>query len=138
MAKVKSSKNSYETIVNALAKHLASRPTNTLSQQEVFDFLEKKKILVSEEGAEELLEKLIEEGIVEDETDSSDLEDVSAEGIGQESGIDVDSVNEDEEQITLQEFDETQEIVLTDIDERQDTLDSELENKLTETDDIVK
>ncbi len=136
MAKVKPTKNSYETIVDALAKHLKTKPKNTLTQQEVFDFLEKKKILVSEEGAVELLEKLIAEGIIDDDSDSADLEDVTIESIGKEVGIEPEVPAAEE--IKLQEFDETQEIVLTDIDERHDILDSEIENKLTETDDIVK
>lgn len=137
MAKVKATKNSYETIVNSLAKHLATKKENTLTQQEVFDFLEKKKILVSEEGADDLLEKLIEEGIIDDETDKEDGEEISIIELSKESGVTAPAI-EVEDEIKLQEFDETQEIVLTNIDERMDILDADIENKLTETDDIVK
>ena len=123
MVKVKKNKSSYTTIIKALKEELKKKKLKNFSQAEVFTFLEKKKLLVSEEGADELLEQLLKKGIVLDSADKGDLK----------------SVNSKDINIELESFDDTKEINLASIDEvKKEIADSELMNKLTDTDDIVK
>jgi len=123
MAKVKKNKNSYENIINALEKHLKKKKKKFLTQEEVFSFLDKKKLLVSEEGADELLAQLIKNKIISKDADKGDLDSVNSSDIG----------------VELESFDDTKEIDLS-LEKEQvvEVQDSELTNKLTETDDIVK
>ncbi|CAM9144507.1 RNA polymerase sigma factor [Mycoplasma todarodis] len=134
MAKVVK-KNPYETIVKLLKaeqkkKSKKAKEEIIFSQEEVFEFLNKKKLFVSEEGADELLGTLIENNIIGTEIDAHDFDDVNEEEL-QEGRV-------REESISLQSFDETQEISLSNISTAAHIEDKQLSNKLTETDDIVK
>lgn len=123
MAKVTKNKNSYTAIIKALKSELKKKKVTHFSQEEVFKFLEKKKLLVSEEGADELLEQLLKKGIVLDQADKADLKSVNAKDIN----------------VELESFDDTKEIDLASITKtKKEISDSELLNKLTDTDDIVK
>ncbi|NQZ66076.1 MAG: RNA polymerase sigma factor [Mycoplasmatales bacterium] len=124
MAKV-TSKNEYSTIVELLEKQKKNLNVLYLSQDDVFKMLDKKKILMSEEGVDELLEILIKKKIVIDDIDEGDNELIS---LSAASGG----------EIKLESFDDTQEIDLSSITETENISDSELSNKLTDTGDIVK
>ncbi len=130
MAKFKEN-NSYEVIINALEDEIQTKTkkneTKTkkfLTINEVFKFLEEKKLLVSEESMDELLPLLIKRRIIKDEVDEEDKKAASLKDISDE--------------VTLETFDDTEEIRLNDISEKMEVTDVELENKLTETDDIIK
>ncbi|CAM9140807.1 RNA polymerase sigma factor [Mycoplasma marinum] len=133
MAKVVE-KNSYESIVNLLKKELVKRNKKSktkvlLSQDEVFNILNKKKLFVSEEGADELLETLMSNKIIGTDVDEHDFDDIDENDLGG---------RRKEETISLQSFDETQEISLKNVASATVIDDKHLSNKLTETDDIVK
>ncbi len=123
MAKVNKEKNSYELIIKALKKELTrlkkkDKKVVTMTQGEVFDFLDKKKLLVSEEGSDELFELLLKKKIVSVDADKEDIKEVNG--------------------IELKSYDKGAEVSLDDVDEKPEIADSELVNKLTSTDDIVK
>ena len=125
MAKVTDT-NQYSTIVDLLKKQQKKLNVVYLSQEDVFKMLDKKKILVSEEGADELLAKLIEEKVIVDSFDEGDDDSTSLkEAAGGE--------------LVLDSFDETAEIDLSSISEDDDEVsDMDMSNKLTDTGDIVK
>ncbi|WKX02217.1 RNA polymerase sigma factor [Candidatus Mycoplasma mahonii] len=118
MAKVNKDKNSYDLIIMAIKAELVKKKKKTLTQEEVFAFLDSKKLLVSEEGSSELFKALILEKIVDDKVDALD--------------------NADVDLVELQSYDDTQEISLDNIELKKEVLDSQLVNKLTNTNDIVK
>lgn len=123
MARVRKNKNSYDSIVKALKSEMKKKKVKHFTQEEVFAFMDKKKLLVSEEGADELLELLLDKKIIEDKADKEDLV----------------SVNQEDINVELESFDDTKEINLASIEEaRKEISDAEISNKLTETDDIVK
>ncbi len=133
MAKVVK-KNSYDAIVKLLKteqvkKSKKAKEDVLFSQEEVFEILNKKKLFVSEEGADELLGTLIENQIIGTDIDVNDFDDVNEDDLKVESGI---------ENISLRSFDDTQEISLSNISAAAYIEDKQLSNKLTETDDIVK
>ncbi len=123
MAKI-TNKNSYETIIKLLKKE-KNKKGETLSQEQVFAILDKKKILVSEEGADELMEALITNKIISKDIDEGDFDEVE------------DNFAE-REVIKLKTFDDTKEISLDDVAKNQEVSNKSMQNKLTETDDIVK
>ncbi len=131
MAKV-TNKNSYDSIVELLKDEQAKKANKLknknflMSQEEVFAFLDKKKVLISEEGADELLGILIKEKIISEDIDDGDFDAVE------------EDLCEPVEVIKLNSFDDTQEIFLNNITDTQEIEDKQLKNKLTETDDIVK
>ncbi|TCG10844.1 RNA polymerase sigma factor [Mycoplasma todarodis] len=134
MAKVVK-KNSYDAIVKLLKaeqnkKSKKQKKDIIFSQEEVFEILNKKKLFVSEEGADELLATLIENKIIGTEIDEHDFDEVNE--------YDLQDGRVKEESISLQSFDETQEISLSNISTAAHIEDKQLSNKLTETDDIVK
>jgi len=132
MAKAKTKKNnSYELIINALEDELQrktkmnkTKVKKFLTIDQVFKFLEKKKLLVSEESTDELLPLLLKRRIIRDEADEADKKATTKKDLSNE--------------IILESFDDTTEIKLEDISEKIEVTDNELENKLTETDDIIK
>ncbi len=132
MAKVVS-KNSYESIIALLKKELKKenlkKGVSFLTQEEVFKILEKKKVLVSEEGADELLETLIKERVISPDVDADDFDDVDP--------MDLESASQTDS-IFLKDFSDTEEILLDDITNTREINAKQLQNKLTETDDIVK
>ena len=137
MAKVVTEK-AFGTIIKQLRKELETKGKEVLTQEDVFNFIDKKKMLISEEGAEDLLVELMNEGIINDDIDSSDKEDVDqSDLLGEFPDFELDGDDEDTSEISL-DFDETQDIDLSDVSEKKKVADSEISNKLTETDDIVK
>ena len=127
MAKV-TNKNEYESIVKLLAKKKKTVKATYLSQEDVFEFLEKKKMYLSEEGADELLDILSEEGIINNVEEDADDEGATLDDFASELGGAV----------SLGGFDETQEIDLNAVSDKEEISDAEISNKLTETGDIVK
>ena len=127
MAKINKKKNSYDLVIKALKKELVKakkkdKTVKTLTQAQVFDFMDKKKLLVSEEGSDELFELLLKKKIVSTDADAADLKAVNEKGIG----------------VELKTFDKSKGVSLDDVEEKIEIKDSELVNKLTSTDDIVK
>ena len=129
MAKV-TNKNEYESIVKLLEKKKKTMKATFLSQEDVFELLEKKKLYLSEEGADELLDILSEEGIINN---------IEEDGDGDDEGATLDDfASELGDEISLGGFDETQEIDLNEVSDKDEISDAEISNKLTETGDIVK
>ena len=148
MAKV-TNKNQYATILKYLKAEKKKTKKEFLSQEDIFSLLDKKKILISEEGADELLSILIAEGLIEDELDEGDDELTSLseasdgeinEDIDDEEDtlLQLDVFEDNEDGLKLKSFDETQEIDLSSVAEENEVSDSDMENKLTDTGDIVK
>ena len=131
-------KNSYKSIIKLLKKALEETSNIYLTQEEVFKILDKNKVMVSEEGAEELFSSLIEKRIIENVVDAQDDDSVSEEDISEEVP-DFDNTEEKQTQeMLLKDFNETEEIDLSSIETKKKFSDSDIKNKLTETDDILK
>lgn len=139
MAKV-TKKNSYESIVKGLRKELISQQetddVSCLTQDDVFEYLDKKKMLLTEEAIDELLQILVEEKIVDNDEDltGGDAEAVLHEELPEFDPEEIESTQE----MSLGGFDDTQEVDLSSVSSKKEVTDSDIENKLTETDDIVK
>jgi RNA polymerase primary sigma factor len=121
MAKI-TNKNSYTSIIKLLKAKLKKSKKKFFSQDDIFKFIEKKKLLVSEEGADELLKELINSKIIKDQIDAHDFDDVSRKDLNKKSGLKGND----------------KEVNLDDIDYKSTVSDEQLKNTLTETDDIVK
>ncbi|TNK84138.1 RNA polymerase sigma factor [Mycoplasmopsis pullorum] len=68
----------HENIINAIDRYRKSLKKEHLSQEEVYNFLESKNLFIEDEDvADELLQELMEIGIVEDHVDDGDENDVS-------------------------------------------------------------
>ena len=118
--------NEYKTIIEMLQKEKSKLRKNFLTQEEVFLFLDRKKILISEEGLEELLNALIKENVVVDEVDAEDNKLIDFDEVVKDSGL------------ILEDFENTQEIKLTEDEKEPEITNLEITNKLTDTGDIVK
>ena len=119
-------KNEYTSIIKMIKKEKSKKKKKFLSQEDVFNILDKNKILVSEEGSEELLEILINKKIIKDDVDEEDKK-VAFLGEKEFGG-----------KIKLQNFDYNKDIKLSKVEIEQKIKDSEMQNKLTDTTDIVK
>lgn len=137
MAKV-TNKNPYASIIRALKRELKKQDKAFFSQEDVFEFIDKKKMLVSDEGADELLTELMEEGILIDSADKDDLKSSDESDLLDEIPNFNVGDNSVTQEISLKNFDDTQEIDLSSVSEKKQVSDSDIQNKLTETDDIVK
>ena len=142
MARV-SKKNSYNSVISMLEKELKKKKKKNkvkefLSHDEVFKYLDKKKVLITEEGADELFELLLKENIISNDADQGDLDSVTEEDVKKESKNKIIKRKTKKGGVELEIFDETKEISLTDLSVESNIKDSELRNKLTSTDDIVK
>ena len=142
MAKL-SKKNSYDSVISMLEKELKKRKRKKklkehLSHDEVFKFLDKKKVMITDEGADELFDLLLEKKIISNDVDNGDLDAVTEDEVEAESKNKIIKKKNNNTEVELEIFDATQEISLADISIESNIKDSELKNKLTSTDDIVK
>lgn len=118
--------NEYKTIIEMLKKQKTKLKKGYLTQEEVFAFLDKKKLLVSEEETEELLATLIKENLIVDDVDEEDNKLINFNQVVKDSGL------------VLQDFENTQKINLTDDVKEKEISNLEITSKLTDTGDIVK
>lgn len=145
MAKIKK-KNEYDSIVNLLQDKLDKSKKDHFLQDDVFKILDKEKVLVSEEGASDLLSILIDSGILADEADDGDESLAAAqEALGVEPAdatvvidLDKDAITGGEELVQLKDYYDTMEIDLSSVNDEDAVSDEEMSNKLTDTGDIVK
>lgn len=152
MAKINKT-NEYDSIVNLLQEELDKRKVDHFSQDDVFSILDKEKVLISEEGANDLLLILIDSGILADEADEGDQSLSGAqEALGVEPDapeelipdetvvidLEKDAIQDGEELVQLKDYYDTMEIDLSDVDDEDIVSDEEMSNKLTDTGDIVK
>ncbi|MBN3534550.1 RNA polymerase sigma factor [Mycoplasma procyoni] len=152
----------YATLIEALKKEISKKKNKKhLTQEEVFKFINNKKYYIEEDEADQLFALLIEEGIIESEADASDLEEVSEKELEQEAkktksktkkakkekesdfGDDevmLDDLDDEDDDLYLKDYDSMDEIDDdNDLEvEEYDLSDSQLRNKLTETNDIIK
>lgn len=143
MAKV-NNENEYQSIISLLKEKQKKSKKTHLTQDDVFNILEKEKVLISEEGASDLLLLLIKENVLEDKADDGDQDLKAANkelGIPaveetQDVDLDVDSLGG--EVISLKNNYDTMEINLNDVADQVVVSDEEMSNKLTDTGDIVK
>ncbi|TPE57286.1 RNA polymerase sigma factor [[Mycoplasma] falconis] len=112
--------SSIEIVVEKLKEELKKQQKKNkdkaaFTQDEVFALLNKKKLYVGEEEAESLLEKLLADGVIQDEMDAEDNEEVDENDIISNRDDDEEEVKTDEEE----SFDESklQELDGEDIDE---------------------
>jgi hypothetical protein len=119
--------NNYDPVINLIEKELKKRKINHFSQEELLDFLDKKKLMISEKEMDEFTILLMDKKILIDKVDDGDED------------LIVDAEN------MLENFsmaDNTQEISLdtNQVDEvfEEEIRDEALRNKLSHTDDIIK
>lgn len=68
----------YKDLIDMLEAYMKSKKKKTLSQEDVFEFLDKKNLSIDDEDSiEELLEELYEANLIEDKVDDGDLNDIS-------------------------------------------------------------
>lgn len=119
MAKASEKIVTLESLVDDLKK-LKSKNKKPLSQTEVTDYLiDKRKLSFDDNMIEQVFAKLIDEKIIDTEADIEDLADIT-----EIDGIPILDFNDN--------------ISLDDVSSSHEITDHDLENKLTETDDIVK
>ena len=123
-----------------------------LSQENVFKFLEKKKLEIDDNDLDDLLLYLIKSKIIDSETDMSDLEEESIddflnEGISINDDFDDNLENTDEleidisdtvDELELKDYSDTDELDVSEIVKQPRVSDKNMKNKLSETSDIVK
>ena len=114
--KTEKNNSSFDFIVKALEKEKKKLKTDFLSQEQVFQYLTKKKMVLEEQNASDLMDVLITKKIINTEVDNEDLDEV------QESDIEKELKSEEDNTLTF----------------KPKIKDSELVNRLTDTDDIVK
>lgn len=123
-----------------------------ISQDEVFKFLEKKKLEIQDDDLDELILHLMEKDVINPETDMLDIIDANIndlidEGIsiGDTDEFEVDDLvlkNFDDadiiDELELKDFDDTDEFDIDDSIKHVRVSDKNMKNKLSETSDIVK
>lgn len=144
MAKVVK-KNPYESIIRELINEREEQDVDFLTQDDVFEFLDRKKLLVAPDEVDKLLHELINSGVVADEVDEHDFDDAEDDLVNElpeyesfHRKDDGDSDQDFTDEISLKSYDDTQDIDLSLITDKRAISDSEIQNKLIETDDIVK
>ena len=143
MAKV-NNENEYQSIISLLKEKQAKSKKAHLTQDDVFNILEKEKVLISEEGASDLLLHLINEGVLQDKADEGDEdlnaanEELGIDTVEETQDVDLDSDYLGGEEISLKNNYDTMEINLNDVADQVVVSDEEMSNKLTDTGDIVK
>lgn len=143
MAKV-NNENEYQSIISLLKEKQAKSEKDHLTQDDVFNILEKEKVLISEEGASDLLLHLINEGVLQDKADEGDEdlnaanEELGIDTVEETQDVDLDSDYLGGEEISLKNNYDTMEINLNDVADQVVVSDEEMSNKLTDTGDIVK
>ncbi|MGL5617706.1 MAG: RNA polymerase sigma factor [Metamycoplasmataceae bacterium] len=129
---------------------------NYLSQDEVFKFLEKKKLEIQDDDLDDLILHLMEKSVISPETDLADNAEASlSDLIDEVDDVDLESTDELEiDDLVLNNYDEvdldvTDELELKDFDDADEfdidstiksvrVSDKNMKNKLSETSDIVK
>ncbi|MGV2393481.1 UNVERIFIED_CONTAM: hypothetical protein O8I53_11315 [Campylobacter lari] len=99
-------KNELEPVVDLIVNHLKENKKNKMTQSEVFDYLDKIKTDVPDEDMDDLLDLLIEKGVLDDESDFGDLDDVELSDIADEIGDDEDldeEIDLDDEELSNDE-----------------------------------
>lgn len=137
----------YEVLVKAIKIQLAQKTNkkNKFSQEEIFDFLDKKKLYIEDEDVKEFFEVLSKSNVLENKVDKGD-------------DFDIDTKDEDisffyEDEDDIKDFDDDyinddNDLEIKDYSDKDNNLNfikrsnktnsNQLKNKLTETDDIVK
>ena len=137
MAKI-TRKNSYKTIIEILKQEAKKKGRTYLKQGEIAKILATKKLIVLEESNDELLEELYREKLIIDEPDATDVAPVSQADIASEvPNFEASKISQTQE-IHLKNYKENEEIDLSNVKLNREILDNQIQNKLTETDDIVK
>ena len=117
-------KNNYDPVIKIIEKELKRKKQKNFSQEELFDFLDKKKLMISEEELDEFNSLLMNKKILVDRVDEGDDSEIS----------DTDEA--------FRAMDNTMEINLhaDQMDEvfEEEIHDEALRNKLSHTDDIIK
>ncbi|MGL5643453.1 MAG: RNA polymerase sigma factor [Metamycoplasmataceae bacterium] len=154
-----STNNKFDYISNILkeeAKKNAKKTNeNYLSQDEVFKFLEKKKLEIKDDDLDDLILYLMEKNVISPEIDLVDNTEASLSDLIDEVDGDLESTDELElDELALNNYDEvdldvTDELELKDFDDTDEfdidntiksvrVSDKNMKNKLSETSDIVK
>ena len=119
----------YAKIIAQLKKQLDKTDNVYLTQDEVYKFIDKKKLTIAEDAADDFFQRLIKEEILQNEIDEGDFDDASDE-LERES-----SVNNN---VSLDLGGETTEIDLNQLMSNDVAKKVDMTNKLTDTEDIVK
>jgi hypothetical protein len=120
-------KNDYNLIIKLLNNEKLKKKLNFLSQEQVFNVLNKNKISISEEGIGDLLTTLIEKKIISNNFDIENNE-----------IVDLKKEILEDSKLFFKNFNNTKEIKLIEVNGGREVSNLELINKLTDTGDIVK
>ncbi|MGY6172003.1 RNA polymerase sigma factor [Candidatus Mycoplasma pogonae] len=147
------SNGKFATIIEVLRKekNKKNKKQKFLQQEDVYQFLNKKKFFVDESEADEFFAELVKEKIISTETDLDDNLDASEKDFEVELGFNFDDIDPDIDadiDIDDEEF-HNDELYLKDYDDDEVSLsyekvnsaknyNNQLKNKLSETNDIVK
>lgn len=71
-------------VVDLISNHFESQKKTKLNQSEIFDYLDSIKVEVNDDSMDDLLDLLIEKGILKDESDFGDIDDVDMSDIADE------------------------------------------------------
>ncbi|MDI4567815.1 MAG: RNA polymerase sigma factor [Mycoplasma sp.] len=123
MAKIKENPQTLENLIEKL-KIEQIKKDDYLTHQEVFDFLDNKKIDLVDEVVDELFDQLLDQEIILDNIDDKDFDYNNR-----------DFQYNDVSNISLLDYDD---IDLEEIDDDIEIDDAKISNKLTDTDDIIK
>ena len=124
MAKISLKKeNNYDSIIKLIKSNLKKNKKKNLSTEELFTFLDTKKLMISEEEIDQFTLLLLEKGILIDEMD-----------YGDDAPIESDSLFNSLDNVTEINIDSNK------IDDvfKEEIHDDALRNKLSHTDDIIK
>lgn len=76
--------NEIKSIISMIKKHAKSLKKKQISQSEVYDYLDSIKVEIDDESMDEVLGQLFESGLIIDESDEGDLDDVSLDELDSE------------------------------------------------------
>ncbi|MDK2819862.1 MAG: RNA polymerase sigma factor [Mycoplasmataceae bacterium] len=131
-----------------IKKNVKKNPENKyISQDNIFKFLDRKKLEIDDNDLDDLMLHLIEKKIISSDTDAFDLtestiDDFTDEGIKiddtDELIIDTDELEILDDGLELKNYDDTDELFISNNIKHVRVLDKNMKNKLSETSDIVK
>ncbi|MCT4469392.1 RNA polymerase sigma factor [Mycoplasma sp. HS2188] len=116
-----------KTVIKLIEKHAKTTATKQLSQSDIFEYLDEIKVEIPDELMDEMLENLHEAGLISDEVDEGDEDDITKDDIIDEidenGNEDSDKSSEDDKgenfkkaDVIVEEFDDEDEDIKSSID----------------------
>ncbi|VEU76865.1 RNA polymerase sigma factor [Mycoplasmopsis columbina] len=91
-----------ETVISMIENHAKNNNKTSVTQEEVYEYLDKVQIEILDEQMDDVFETLMQRGILNEDSDEGDLDDVfyedfEAEGISLDKNIDTEEIELDED-----------------------------------------